>query len=150
MPCSVQHLGVAGLAEADDYCLATDQGRRAQIAGRPEHGRDDFIAWFASRLVGLHLFALGDDNGRRRGRECACIGRAQFARSRHGFFGNYPACVQNLGRFVTAGSALAEVIPVDLFTHVIALSGLILGMTMVKHHAALRKPCLAGDDLRRP
>jgi hypothetical protein len=112
-----QYVAVLVFVKANQHGFTTDQSRSAQVASWPEHCLDDISARFTAGLESRYFLALGDnDLARFRRNDTRVIG-AQLARSRDGFFGLKPTGVQKLGRSLTAGSAFAKVIPVDLFAH---------------------------------
>jgi len=108
---------VGRFVEADQYRLAHQQGRRAQVAGGPEHGLDALGARLAAGLELVDVLALGDDDP---GGSLGDPGRvlaAKFFRRGNDFDRLDAVGVQKLGRFDAGGSTVAVVIPVGLPGH---------------------------------
>lgn len=104
--------------EAHDRGFAHAHRRSPQIPGRTEHFLDDFLERRALHVKGVELLALCHQNLGRFLSNGPRIRFAELPARRNLFFDHDFLGIQNLGRFRTARSTLAEIIPVDLFGHV--------------------------------
>ena len=137
---SAEMVGVRVLIEADEHGLPRDEGRCSQVARRSEERGDDVLGGAATVEL-VHLLALGDDHFAGGTNQLLGVVLAKLLRCRHHFGRLDATCVQKLGRFATARSALALVVPGDLLGHrFLLLIGACAGWPAGSRYPRVRRP----------
>ena len=121
---SAEYASVGVVVEADQYGLTNPGSWGAKIARGSEHGGNRLVGVRIGQFELGDLFAFGDNQLGCFAEQLSGIIGLQLAARGNGFFDCYIVCLQELGCSCTAGSALAEVVPVYAFGHDVLLSAL--------------------------
>lgn len=108
-----ENSGVDLFVEADEQRIADTQGWRSQIAGTAEHREHCILAQPVIAGKCPHLSALGDMHPGCPFEQPHCVFALQLAAGRNGLRHLNISRLQKLGGPLAAGSAAAEVIPID-------------------------------------
>jgi len=108
------------VVKPNDDAFTNRYGRCAQVTRWPQHGGHRVLSYPLANIELRHFFTFGNMQRIRRFEQSFSVAVLQLAAGWNGFTNFDLAGLQKLGCFGAGGSALAEVVPVYFFGHVMS------------------------------